>query len=189
MWYYSFLACDEHTVLIHLCYIASVTAEKWVPIIEVRVNGVKNFLEKKKQEGFAILGLEQTANSIPLDKYCFPQKTVNFFDWAGWCNLTLCMVHASNPCFFYIEVLKKAMWRLYLLLFLQLIKYSLDKQCEAFFYFNSVSSSTYVVWSDFFCAEDWGVVILFRFLFLVVRKREYLQILSTFWMLVLRSHN
>lgn len=54
----------------------SVTAEKWVPIIEVRVNGVKNFLEKKKQEGFAILGLEQTANSIPLDKYCFPQKTV-----------------------------------------------------------------------------------------------------------------
>ncbi|XP_021765778.1 uncharacterized protein LOC110730295 isoform X2 [Chenopodium quinoa] len=54
----------------------SVTAEKWVPIIEVPVNSVKNFLEKKKREGFAVLGLEQTANSIPLDKYNFPQRTV-----------------------------------------------------------------------------------------------------------------
>ncbi|XP_040986583.1 uncharacterized protein LOC121234635 isoform X3 [Juglans microcarpa x Juglans regia] len=54
----------------------SVTAEKWVPIIEVPVNSVKVFLEKKKQEGFSILGLEQTANSIPLDQYTFPAKTV-----------------------------------------------------------------------------------------------------------------
>uniref|UniRef100_A0A7C9EYI1 tRNA (guanosine(18)-2'-O)-methyltransferase TARBP1 n=1 Tax=Opuntia streptacantha TaxID=393608 RepID=A0A7C9EYI1_OPUST len=54
----------------------SVTAEKWVPIIEVPVNSVKNFLERKKREGFSILGLEQTANSIPLDKYSFPQRTV-----------------------------------------------------------------------------------------------------------------
>ncbi|KDP39960.1 hypothetical protein JCGZ_03491 [Jatropha curcas] len=54
----------------------SVTAEKWVPIIEVPVNSVKHFLEKKKQEGFSILGLEQTANSVPLDKYTFPKKTV-----------------------------------------------------------------------------------------------------------------
>jgi len=58
-------------------YIASVTAEKWVPIIEVPVNSVKNFLERKKREGFSILGLEQTANSIPLDKYSFPHRTVN----------------------------------------------------------------------------------------------------------------
>ncbi|KAJ8444319.1 hypothetical protein Cgig2_019877 [Carnegiea gigantea] len=54
----------------------SVTAEKWVPIIEVPVNSVKKFLERKKREGFSILGLEQTANSIPLDKYSFPQRTV-----------------------------------------------------------------------------------------------------------------
>ncbi|XP_062146057.1 uncharacterized protein LOC133854045 isoform X2 [Alnus glutinosa] len=54
----------------------SVTAEKWVPIIEVPVNSVKVFLEKKKREGFSILGLEQTANSIPLDQYVFPTKTV-----------------------------------------------------------------------------------------------------------------
>ncbi|XVF51863.1 hypothetical protein PTKIN_Ptkin04bG0218100 [Pterospermum kingtungense] len=54
----------------------SVTAEKWVPIIEVPVNSVKQFLEKKKREGFSILGLEQTANSVPLDQYIYPQKTV-----------------------------------------------------------------------------------------------------------------
>ncbi|KAJ0047909.1 hypothetical protein Pint_15756 [Pistacia integerrima] len=54
----------------------SVTAEKWVPIIEVPVNSVKLFLERKKREGFSILGLEQTANSIPLDHYNFPKMTV-----------------------------------------------------------------------------------------------------------------
>ncbi|XVF10929.1 hypothetical protein REPUB_Repub07fG0225600 [Reevesia pubescens] len=54
----------------------SVTAEKWVPIIEVPVNSVKRFLEKKKREGFSILGLEQTANSVPLDQYIYPKKTV-----------------------------------------------------------------------------------------------------------------
>lgn len=54
----------------------SVTADKWVPITEVPVSTMKVFLQKKKREGFAILGLEQTANSIPLDQYAFPRKTV-----------------------------------------------------------------------------------------------------------------
>ncbi|KAL0326610.1 UNVERIFIED_CONTAM: putative methyltransferase TARBP1, partial [Sesamum angustifolium] len=53
----------------------SVTAEKWVPVLEVPVGSMKAFLEKKKQEGFAILGLEQTANSVALDQYNFPTKT------------------------------------------------------------------------------------------------------------------
>lgn len=52
------------------------TAEKWVPIIEVPVASMKLFLEEKKRAGFSILGLEQTANSIPLDAYSFPTKTV-----------------------------------------------------------------------------------------------------------------
>ncbi|KAI7987820.1 putative methyltransferase TARBP1 [Camellia lanceoleosa] len=54
----------------------SVTADKWVPIVEVPVSNLKVFLQKKKREGFSILGLEQTANSIPLDQYIFPKKTV-----------------------------------------------------------------------------------------------------------------
>lgn len=55
----------------------SVTADKWVPFMEVPVESMQIFLEKKKQEGYAILGLEQTANSIPLDQYNFPAKTVS----------------------------------------------------------------------------------------------------------------
>ncbi|XP_038975509.1 uncharacterized protein LOC103710780 [Phoenix dactylifera] len=54
----------------------SVTAEKWVPIIEVPICSIKAFLEKKRREGFSILGLEQTANSTPLDHFSFPTKTV-----------------------------------------------------------------------------------------------------------------
>ncbi|XP_065031327.1 uncharacterized protein LOC103970039 isoform X1 [Musa acuminata AAA Group] len=54
----------------------SVTAGKWVPIIEVPVCSIKVFLENKRQEGFSILGLEQTANSKRLDQYSFPTKTV-----------------------------------------------------------------------------------------------------------------
>ncbi|GAB2209657.1 hypothetical protein Droror1_Dr00026878 [Drosera rotundifolia] len=54
----------------------SVTAEKWIPIIEVPVNYMKTYLVKKKKEGFSVLGLEQTANSVKLDKYEFPKRTV-----------------------------------------------------------------------------------------------------------------
>ncbi|KAL8088926.1 hypothetical protein AgCh_038625 [Apium graveolens] len=54
----------------------SVTAEKWVPTIEVPTSSVKLFLEKKQKDGFSILGLEQTANSMPLDKFVFPKKSV-----------------------------------------------------------------------------------------------------------------
>lgn len=66
--------------VVYLLFFSSVTAEKWVPIIEVPVNSVKHFLEKKKREGFSILGLEQTANSVPLDQFVFPKKTVNILE-------------------------------------------------------------------------------------------------------------
>lgn len=65
------------TSVFSLSLFCSVTAEKWVPIVEVPVNSLKLFLEKKKREGFSILGLEQTANSVSLDKYQFPKKTVS----------------------------------------------------------------------------------------------------------------
>ncbi|KAL0409324.1 UNVERIFIED_CONTAM: putative methyltransferase TARBP1 [Sesamum radiatum] len=64
-------------VVMYVCHLhLGVTAEKWVPVLEVPVGSIKAFLEKKKQEGFAILGLEQTANSVTLDQYNFPTKTV-----------------------------------------------------------------------------------------------------------------
>ncbi|TVU48714.1 hypothetical protein EJB05_08359 [Eragrostis curvula] len=54
----------------------SVTAEKWLPIMEVPVNSVKVYLEKKRAEGYSVIGLEQTANSKSLDQFAFPRKTV-----------------------------------------------------------------------------------------------------------------
>ncbi|XP_031391362.1 uncharacterized protein LOC116203654 isoform X2 [Punica granatum] len=71
------LAISDATILRDKQFqLISVTAEKWVPIMEVPVKSLKGFLEKKKREGFSILGLEQTANSVPLDQYTFPKKTV-----------------------------------------------------------------------------------------------------------------
>lgn len=41
----------------------SVTAEKWVPIMEVRENELKMFLTYYRHHGYALIGLEQTAGS------------------------------------------------------------------------------------------------------------------------------
>ncbi|XBH97013.1 hypothetical protein VPH35_087309 [Triticum aestivum] len=54
----------------------SVTAEKWVPMVEVPVESVRAFLQRKRAEGYTVVGLEQTANSVALDEFVFPAKTV-----------------------------------------------------------------------------------------------------------------
>ncbi|KAJ1299246.1 hypothetical protein BS78_01G517100 [Paspalum vaginatum] len=54
----------------------SVTAEKWVPVTEVPVDSVKSYLERKRGEGYSVIGLEQTAHSRPLDGFGFPGRTV-----------------------------------------------------------------------------------------------------------------
>eukprot|EP00268_Persea_americana_P031712 TRINITY_DN3099_c0_g1_i2.p1 TRINITY_DN3099_c0_g1~~TRINITY_DN3099_c0_g1_i2.p1 ORF type:complete len:1865 (+),score=313.63 TRINITY_DN3099_c0_g1_i2:84-5678(+) len=86
----------------------SVTAEKWVPLIEVPVYSMKLFLEKKKREGFSILGLEQTANSTPLDQYSFPKKTVHhkftcpcgcFCATTGFCDKRKIVLISLQPIF------------------------------------------------------------------------------------------
>lgn len=54
----------------------SVTAEKWLPVTEVPVDSVKAYLERKRGDGYSVIGLEQTANSMPLDRFGFPDRTV-----------------------------------------------------------------------------------------------------------------
>ncbi|XP_051205949.1 uncharacterized protein [Lolium perenne] len=54
----------------------SVTAEKWVPMVEVPVESVRTFLGRKRAEGYTVVGLEQTAHSVALDEFVFPEKTV-----------------------------------------------------------------------------------------------------------------
>ncbi|XP_020577528.1 LOW QUALITY PROTEIN: uncharacterized protein LOC110022769 [Phalaenopsis equestris] len=73
----------------------SVTAEKWIPIIEVPVSSIKAFLEKKRREGFSILGLEQTANSTALDKFVFPKKSVLVL---GREKIPVDIIHVLDAC-------------------------------------------------------------------------------------------
>ncbi|CAL4928552.1 unnamed protein product [Urochloa decumbens] len=54
----------------------SVTAEKWLPITEVPVESVKAYLERKRAQGYSVIGVEQTAHSRPMDQFEFPRRTV-----------------------------------------------------------------------------------------------------------------
>eukprot|EP00818_Percolomonas_sp_WS_P008284 CAMPEP_0117454716 /NCGR_PEP_ID=MMETSP0759-20121206/10960_1 /TAXON_ID=63605 /ORGANISM="Percolomonas cosmopolitus, Strain WS" /LENGTH=1593 /DNA_ID=CAMNT_0005247943 /DNA_START=402 /DNA_END=5183 /DNA_ORIENTATION=+ len=52
----------------------SVTAENWMPIEEVAEENLMQYLLDKKAEGYSIVGLEQTADSIGIDEFAFPKK-------------------------------------------------------------------------------------------------------------------
>ncbi len=54
----------------------SVSAEKHLPIVEVKPKLLENFLKEKKEEGYTVIAVEQTSKSITLEKYKFPMKCV-----------------------------------------------------------------------------------------------------------------
>ncbi|KAF5838523.1 hypothetical protein DUNSADRAFT_2721 [Dunaliella salina] len=54
----------------------SVTAEKWIPIVEVREGALLEWLQDRKAEGFTCVGLEQTVESCKLPSYSFPNRCV-----------------------------------------------------------------------------------------------------------------
>ena len=54
----------------------SVTANKWVPLSYVGQPQLEAFLRRKKQEGFTVLALEQTAQSVCISQFTFPEKVV-----------------------------------------------------------------------------------------------------------------
>jgi tRNA G18 (ribose-2'-O)-methylase SpoU len=54
----------------------SVTAEKWVPVTEVKEAGLRPYLTTCKKAGYTVVGVEQTANSCNLLDYTFPEKVV-----------------------------------------------------------------------------------------------------------------
>lgn len=54
----------------------SVTAEQWIPLIEVSEQNLPAFLKARQQDGYTLLGLEQTANSVPIQSYKFTKHTV-----------------------------------------------------------------------------------------------------------------
>ena len=54
----------------------SVTAEQWVPLIEVAEPDLIEWMLQKRSEGYCLVGVEQTAESQMLHSFVFPAKTV-----------------------------------------------------------------------------------------------------------------
>lgn len=54
----------------------SVTAEQWIPLLEVPEADLCNWMLRKRAEGYTLVGLEQTAESTPLPHFAFPDKSV-----------------------------------------------------------------------------------------------------------------
>ena len=53
----------------------SVSAEKWITVTEVKPFQLLEYIQHLKREGYHIVGAEQTADSVPLNKFRFPRKT------------------------------------------------------------------------------------------------------------------
>ncbi|XP_068795100.1 probable methyltransferase TARBP1 isoform X2 [Struthio camelus] len=54
----------------------SVSAEQWLPLVEVKPSQLVDYLQQKKTEGYTIIGVEQTVKSFDLTEYCFPEKSL-----------------------------------------------------------------------------------------------------------------
>ncbi|XP_021566297.1 probable methyltransferase TARBP1 isoform X2 [Carlito syrichta] len=54
----------------------SVSAEQWLPLVEVKPPQLIDYLQQKKTEGYTIIGVEQTVKSLDLTQYCFPEKSL-----------------------------------------------------------------------------------------------------------------
>merc|ERR1712098_588362 len=52
----------------------SVTAEHWIPLKEVGEGGLADYLKTLKAEGWTIVAVEQANQSVPLNKFTFPDK-------------------------------------------------------------------------------------------------------------------
>jgi tRNA G18 (ribose-2'-O)-methylase SpoU len=55
---------------------ASVTAERWVPMREVKESQLPQYLEEKRREGYTLFGVEQTSDSIALNHVSFPKRSL-----------------------------------------------------------------------------------------------------------------
>lgn len=54
----------------------SVSAEQWLPLVEVKPPHLIDYLQEKKAEGYTIIGVEQTARSSDLTQFRFPEKSL-----------------------------------------------------------------------------------------------------------------
>ncbi|XP_037366300.1 probable methyltransferase TARBP1 [Talpa occidentalis] len=66
------LQCIKDKQFQHL----SVSAEQWLPLVEVKASHLVDYLQQKRGEGYTIIGVEQTAKSLALNQYRFPGKSL-----------------------------------------------------------------------------------------------------------------
>ncbi|KAJ3416153.1 Tar (HIV-1) RNA binding protein 1 [Chytridiales sp. JEL 0842] len=51
-----------------------VTADKWMPMHEVKEADLMAYLLKKKDEGYSLIGIEQATRSVSMENFTFPEK-------------------------------------------------------------------------------------------------------------------
>ncbi|XP_063958767.1 probable methyltransferase TARBP1 [Lytechinus pictus] len=66
------LALKDHQDFLSL----SVSAERWLPIREVKPGDLKDYMIELREHGYTLVGVEQTANSQSLTDFKFPQRTM-----------------------------------------------------------------------------------------------------------------
>ncbi|KAG3257835.1 TAR (HIV-1) RNA binding protein 1 [Ictidomys tridecemlineatus] len=54
----------------------SVSAEQWLPLVEVKPHQLPSYLQQKRAAGYTVIGVEQTAHSSDLAQFCFPEKSL-----------------------------------------------------------------------------------------------------------------
>merc|ERR1719210_556710 len=54
----------------------SVTAHQWIPIEEVKVENLAEYLIEMKSKDYQVIGIEQTSESQGLQEFKFPRKSV-----------------------------------------------------------------------------------------------------------------
>ncbi len=54
----------------------AMTAAEWVPLHECRAADMARYIAARRAQGYAIVGLEQTAHSVPLERAVLPDRVV-----------------------------------------------------------------------------------------------------------------
>ncbi|KAJ3252623.1 Tar (HIV-1) RNA binding protein 1 [Boothiomyces macroporosus] len=71
------LVMDNFNVLKDPNFIAScVSADKWMPMKQVKVSDLQDYLLQLKQDGYSLIGVEQATHSVSLEQFKFPKKSV-----------------------------------------------------------------------------------------------------------------
>jgi len=54
----------------------AVTADRWLPITEVEASSLPAYVQARRREGYQCVGVEQSATSVQLTSFVFPQRCV-----------------------------------------------------------------------------------------------------------------